>query len=72
MVSNVASTVDVPVVTIVWLLVVEEFSNDEVEEVSVSSVVAIGCFVDDDIFCDNVVPMIDEVVSSLSVVDGNV
>lgn len=71
-ISNVASTVDVSVVSIVWLLVVEEFNKDEVEEVSVASVVAIGWFVDDDILCDNVVTMIDVVVSSLSVVDGNV
>lgn len=39
---------------------------------SVFSVVAIGWFVDDDVLCDNVVTMIDVVVSSLSVVDGNV
>lgn len=71
--SVVSGTTDVisNVVTIVWLLVVEEFNMDEVEELSISSVVAIGCFVDDDILCDNVVPMIDEVVSSFSVVDGN-
>lgn len=71
--SVVSGTTDVisNVVTIVWLLVVEEFNKDEVEEVSISSVVDIGCFVDDDILCDNVVPMIDEVVSSFSVVDGN-
>lgn len=42
------------------------------EELTVSSVVAIGWFVDDDILCDNVVTMIDVVVSSLSVVDGDV
>lgn len=71
-VSNVASTVDVSVVTTVWLLVVEEFGKDEMEEVSVASVVAIGWFVDDDVLCDDVVTMIDVVVSSLSVVDGNV
>lgn len=71
-VSNVAITVDVSVVTTVWLLVVEEFGKDGVEEVSVASVVAIGLDVDDDIFCGNVVTMIDVVVSSLSVVDGDV
>lgn len=71
-VSNVASTVDVSVVTTVWLLVVEEFGKDEMEEVSVASVVAIGWFVDDDVLCDDVVTMIDVVVSSFSVVDGNV
>lgn len=71
-VSNVASTVDVSVVSIVWLLVVEEFNKDEVEELTFSSVVAIGWFVDDDILCDNVVTMIDVVVSSLFVVAGNV
>lgn len=71
-ISNVAITGDVSVVSIVWLLVVEEFNKDEVEEMYVSSVVAIGWFVDDDVLCDNVVTMIDVVVSSLSVVDGNV
>lgn len=71
-VSNVAITVDVSVVSIVWLLVVEEFNKDGVEELTVSSVVAIGWFVDDDILCDDVVTMIDVVVSSLSVVDSNV
>lgn len=71
-ISNVVITVDVSVVSIVWLLVVEEFNKDGVEELTVSSVVAIGWFVDDDILCDNVVTMIDVVVSSLSVVDGNV
>lgn len=71
-ISNVASTGDVSVVSTVWLLVVEEFNKDGVEELTVSSVVAIGWFVDDDILCDNVVTMIDVVVSSLSVVDGNV
>lgn len=71
-VSNVASTVDVSVVTTVWLLVVEEFGKDEMEEVSVASVVAIGLDVDDDILCDDVVTVINDVVSSLSVVDGNV
>lgn len=71
--SVVSGTTDVisNVVSIVWLLVVEEFNKDEVDEVFISSVVAIGCFVDDNILCDNVVPMIDEVVSSFSVVDGN-
>lgn len=71
-VSNVASTVDVSVVTTVWLLVVEEFGKDEMEEVSVASVVAIGLDVDDDILCDDVVTVINDVVSSLSVVDGDV
>lgn len=71
-ISNVASTVDVSAVSIAWLLVVEEFNKDEVEEVSISTVVAIGLDVDDDIFCGNVVTMIDVVVSSFSVVDGNV
>lgn len=71
-ISNVAITGDVSVVSIVWLLVVEEFNKDGVEEVSISTVVAIGWFVDDDILCDNVVTVIDVVVSSLSVVDGNV
>lgn len=42
------------------------------EELTVSSVVAIGWFVDDDILCDDVVTVINDVVSSLSVVDGNV
>lgn len=70
-VSNVASTVDVSVVTTVWLLV-EEFNTDGVEELTVSSVVAIGMDVVDDILCDNDVTMIDVVVSSLSVVDGDV
>lgn len=42
------------------------------EELTVSSVVAIGMDVVDDIFCGNVVTMIDVVVSSFSVVDGNV
>lgn len=42
------------------------------EELTVSSVVAIGWFVDDDILCDDVVTMIDVVVSSLFVVAGNV
>lgn len=72
MISNVASTVDVSVVSIVWLLVVEEFNKDEVEELSFSSVVAIGLDVVDDILCDDVVTVINDVVSSLSVVDGNV
>lgn len=69
--SVVSGTTDVisNVVSIVWLL--EEFNKDEVDEVFISSVVAIGCFVDDNILCDNVVPMINEVVSSFSVVDGN-
>lgn len=71
-ISNVVITVDVSVVSIVWLLVVEEFNKDGVEEVSVSSVVAIGMDVVDDILCDNDVTMIDVVVSSLSVVDGDV
>lgn len=71
-VSNVAITGDVSVVTTVWLLVVEEFGKDEMEEVSVASVVAIGLDVDDDILCDDVVTVINDVVSSLSVVDGNV
>lgn len=71
-ISNVASTVDVSVVSTVWLLVVEEFNKDGVEELTVSSVVAIGWFVDDDILCDDVVTVINDVVSSLSVVDGNV
>lgn len=71
-ISNVVITVDVSVVSIVWLLVVEEFNKDGVEELTVSSVVAIGWFVDDDILCDNVVTMIDVVVSSLFVVAGNV
>lgn len=70
-VSNVAITGDVSVVSTVWLLV-EEFNKDGVEELSVASVVAIGLDVDDDIFCGNVVTMIDVVVSSFSVVDGNV
>lgn len=71
-VSNVAITGDVSVVSTVWLLVVEEFNKDGVEELTVSSVVAIGWFVDDDILCDDVVTVINDVVSSLSVVDGNV
>lgn len=71
-ISNVAGIVDVSVVTTVWLLVVEEFGKDEMEEVSVASVVAIGLDVDDDILCDDVVTVINDVVSSLSVVDGNV
>lgn len=71
-VSNVAITGDVSAVSIVWLLVVEEFNKDGVEELTVSSVVAIGWFVDDDILCDDVVTVINDVVSSLSVMDGNV
>lgn len=71
-VSNVAITGDVSVVSIVWLLVVEEFNKDGVEELTFSSVVAIGWFVDDDIVCDDVVTVIDDVVSSLSVMDGDV
>lgn len=39
---------------------------------SVASVVAIGLDVVDDILCDDVVTVINDVVSSLSVVDGNV
>lgn len=39
---------------------------------SISTVVAIGLDVVDDILCDNVVTMIDVVVSSLFVVAGNV
>lgn len=42
------------------------------EELTVSSVVAIGMDVVDDILCDNDVTMIDVVVSSVSVVDGDV
>lgn len=71
-ISNVAITDDVSVVSTAWLLVVEEFNKDGVEELTVSSVVAIGWFVDDDILCDDVVTVINDVVSSLSVVDGNV
>lgn len=70
-VSNVAITGDVSVVSTVWLLV-EEFNTDGVEELTVSSVVAIGMDVGDDILCDDVVAVINDVVSSLSVVDGNV
>lgn len=71
-ISNVAITGDVSVVSTIWLLVEEEFNKDGVEELTVSSVVAIGWFVDDDILSDDVVTVINDVVSSLSVVDGNV